>query len=165
MSDQTLNGSYYMEAYKILVDLLKHDDVLFWKRNDLIVAINGGMITILGILQASQTSITPNLKSVSLAMCLMGGLINILWFFVAKRSEAFYNHWYEQLKFLERQYLTPISIFQTADTYFATGRINLGKEHFKLNLLSRIARMFMIVQILTLLLTGVWFVLGGYILF
>lgn len=165
MPDKKLNSSYHMEAYKILVDLLKHDENLFWKRNDFMVAINGGLLTILGLLQSAKAPMSSNLKSVSLAMCLMGCLINILWLFVAKRSEAFYNHWYEQLELLERQHLNLINIFRTADEYFATGRIVLGTKLFELDFSSRFVRMFKVVQILTLIMAIVWFTLTGYLFF
>lgn len=149
-----------LEAYKILAELLRHDDNLFWRRNEVMLVINGGMLTVLGWFLRSSSS-----KAISLAICVIGFVMSILWLLIVKRSEAFYNHWYEQLKFLEKHYLAPVNIFQIADQYFATGQIKLGEETFKLDFLSRRMRMFQAMQVASLVLAIIWLALGIYVFF
>jgi hypothetical protein len=163
-SSEPKSQELQVEAYKILVSQLQNDDNLFWRRNDVLIAINGGMLTVIGLMLSSRM-ITPSLTAVSIAICAIGVVVCVLWLLIAKRSEAFYNHWYEQLKFIERQYLTPVRIFQIADEYFSKGYIILGKEHFKLDFLSRSLHMFTAMQILAVIFSIVWFCLGIFLLF
>ena len=100
-----------------------------------------------------------------MAICAIGVIACIIWLLIAKRSEAFYDHWYEQLKYLEREYLVPIRTFQIAAEFFARGHITLGKESFKLDPLARVMRMFMAMQFLATTFSIVWFCLGLYLLF
>ena len=155
-----------LEAYKILVGMLQNDDNLFWRRNDVLIAINGGMLTVIGLMHSSQANVfSGSSKAVSLAICLMGFVVCLFWFLVARRSEAFYNHWYEQLKFLEKQYLDPIKIFQTADEFFSKGHIELGLFNFELDRFARLLRMFVVMQILASFFSVVWLFLGLYLFF
>jgi hypothetical protein len=154
-----------MDAYKILVSMLQNDDNLFWRRNDVLIAINGGMLTVIGLMQSSQApAYTESSKAISVVICGIGVVVCIFWLLIAKRSEAFYNHWVEQLKFLEKEYLTPINTFQIADEFFAKGQIKLGKDFFKLDFLSRM-RMFRAMQFLALVFSFVWLGLGLYLFF
>ena len=155
----------HLEAYKILVGMLQNDDNLFWRRNEVLIAINGGMLTAIGLMRSSQISNSSlSLKAISIAICIVGVLVCILWFLIAKRSEAFYNHWYEQLKFMESRHLKSINIFRLADEFFLNGRIKLGKEEFKLDPLAHSMRMFAALQILSVIFSFVWLCLGSYLL-
>ena len=151
----------HMEAYKILVSMLQKDDELFWKRNDVLIAINGGLLTIVGFLQSSDN--VESLKAISCAICLIGFASCVFWFLIAKRGVAFYDHWYEQLKYIENQYLNPIQIFNTADLYFEKGYIKLGNKELSLNRWARL-KMFSAMQFLALFFCVVWICLGLYLL-
>jgi len=152
-----------LEVYKILVSMLQNDDNLFWRRNEVLIAINGGMLTVIGLMRSSQIlSATGSIKAISVAICVIEVLVCILWLFIAKRGEAFYNHWYEQLKFLEKEYLSPIRAFQIADEFFLKGQIKLGEEYFKLDFFSRSIHMFAALQIMAIIFSCVWLCLGLY---
>lgn len=163
-SSETKSQDLPIEAYKILVSMLQHDDNLFWRRNDVLIAINGGMLTIIGLMWSTQI-VLQSLKAISIAICVIGIVVCILWLLIAKRSEDFYNHWYEHLKFLEKQYLTPIRIFQIADEFFSNGHIILGEDHFKLDFWSRSLRMFQAMQILAFIFSLVWLCVGLFLVF
>jgi len=153
-----------LEAYRILTGLLQNDDNLFWRRTDILLAINGGMLTAIGLMAKLQNAAT-SLRAVLVAVCFVGVIVCVFWLFIARRSEAFYNHWYEQLKFLERKYLAPMKIFQIADEFFSKGRVKLGSEEFKLGFLARTVHMFVAMQILSVVFSFVWALLGVYLLF
>ncbi len=156
--------SLILEAYKILVKLLESEDSLFWRRNEVLLAINGGMITILAFFRSSQpTPIDLTLKVILSTICIIGLVTSLLWLLIVKRTEAFYNHWYEQLKQLEKQYLSPINIFQIADEYFAKRQIKLGQETFKLDLLAGSMRMFRAIQVVSTVFAIIWLVLGIFL--
>ena len=159
MTDQELQ----LEAYKILVSMLQKDDELFWKRNDVLIAINGGLITVVGFLLKSDSFGIIN--TISAAICLMGIAACIFWFLIAKRGVAFYDHWYEQLKDLEIRFLKPINIFNTADDFFETGQTILGERIFKLNKWARLIRMFTAMQYLSIIFGMIWIFLGIYLIF
>ena len=120
----------HLEAYKILVSMLQSDDNLFWRRNDILIAINGGMFTAIGLVWSSQQQVTTSLgiKAISLAICAIGIIVCIFWALINERGEAFYDHWYEQLKILEKDHLNSISIFRTADQFFTEQEITMGKS-------------------------------------
>jgi hypothetical protein len=149
------------EAYKILVQLLKQEDILFWRRNEITLAVNGGMLAIHGWFQSSKVpAITSSSIAISLAICVTGFCVCILWMLIVKRSETFYRHWYEHLKLLEKRYVEPVNIFQIADQYFSMGEMKLGEETFKLDFLSRRMRMFQVIKLVFLILAIVWVSLG-----
>ena len=155
----------HMEAYKTLVNLLQNEDNMFWRRSEILIAINGGMLTVVGLMRSSQlVTATPSSKAISVAICVIGVAVCVFWFLIAKRTEAFYNHWYEQLKFLEKQYLAPIQIFSMAEEFFAKGRLRLGDADFKLGLSARVG-MFTALQTLSLIFSIVWSCIGIYLLF
>jgi len=155
-----------LEAYKILVDILQNEDNLFWRRNEILIAINGGMLTVIGLMLTSQNAtIALYTKVISIAICVIGVAVCVFWFQIAKRSEAFYNHWYEQLEFLETQYLAPVQIFSLADKYFSKGHVRIGKKDFKLDVVSSLMRMFTALQVLALIFSIVWLCIGIYLSF
>src|SRR5512135_1559680 len=166
----TKQNELQLEAYKILVGLLEHDEVLLWRRSEALLTISGGLLTILGIMlglvagKSEVVPVTPALKLIFAAICLMGVVISILWFLIAKRSEAFYDHWYEQLEFLERDYLSPISVFSIADEYFAKRQIKLGNKLIKLDVLSSRIRISQALQLTPIIFGVVWIVIGGFLL-
>ena len=156
---QDRNFKLPLEAYKLLVSQLQQEESLSWRRIEVFLVINGGMIGILGLLRSAEIK-TPTLKPISLGICVFGFVMCILWLLIVRRSEAFYNHWYEQLKFLEKEYLSPINIFQVADEYFTTGHIQLGQDKFKLAFLPRLIRIYHALIVVLLIFMGVWLILG-----
>ncbi len=153
-----------LEAYKLLVSQLQQEESLSWRRIEVFLVVNGGLIGILGLLRSPGIT-TPTLKPISLAICVFGFVMCFLWLIIVRRSEAFYNHWYEQLKFLEKKYLAPINIFQVADEYFAKGRIKLGQEQFKLDFLSRLIRIYHALIVALLIFMVVWLILAIYLVY
>jgi hypothetical protein len=154
-----------VEAYKILVSMLQNDDNLFWRRSDVLIAINGGMLIVLGLMRSFETAgATESLKAFSFAICVIGVSVCILWYLIAKRSEAFYDHWHEQLKLLEDEHLAPVHIFSLADQFFAKHCVQLGNASFKLGRLAGLLRMTTAMQILAAIFSVVWFCLGLYLL-
>jgi len=123
------------------------------------------MLTVIGIMNSSGAASNIKAKAISIAICGMGVLVCFFWFLIARRSEAFYNHWYEQLKFLEKQYLEPVKTFQIADEFFSKGHITLGETFFRLDVFMRMLRMFTIMQFLALMFSLVWLALGLYFIF
>jgi hypothetical protein len=158
-----------LEAYKILVSMLQKDDELYWKRNDILIAINTGLLTVAGILQITKPISDPSLLNViPIGLCFIGVVVCTFWFFIGLRGEAFYNHWYEHLKYLERTYLEPIKIFRSADTFFKDGKINFDESNnakgFTLNWFVKSARIFKSMLILSGVFALVWIGLLAYIL-
>jgi hypothetical protein len=139
-----------IEGYKQLADLLRHEEALFWKRTETFLVISAGLIGILGLFWPSETqaalsaSMGPPPSFFGFVICAVGVIMCLFWLVVVRRSEAFYNHWYEQLKFLEKQYLAPLSVFQTADQFFAEGHVKLGDAEFKLDPVSRLGRVYQV---------------------
>jgi hypothetical protein len=155
-----------LEAYRLLAKLLQHEEALFWRRNDVFLALNGGLVVVLGLIRPPQAeTVNPTPKILTYMICSIGLVMCFLWLTTVRRSEAFYNHWYEQLKFLEKQYLAPISVFQIADEYFAKGRIKLGEEEFKLDFLSRQMRIYHALIGAPLVFLVAWLSLSVYLLF
>lgn len=151
----------HLEAYKILVEMLKKDDNLSWQQNGILIAINGGLLTALGSIQPKDPSITiQSINLISLIICALGVVVCFFWHLIANRIESFYNHWFEQLKYLEKTELPSIKIFRIADKFFEDKQIKLGETTFKLRLMSRIIKMFTIIQILTVILMVTWIFLG-----
>ncbi len=158
--------AFPLETYKLLTDLLQHEEDLFWRRNEVFLVINGGMITLLGLILPRQVvAVAPAVKVISLAICTVGVIMCLLWLIVIKRGEAFYNYWYEQLDFLETQYHAPVNIFLIADEYFKKGRIKIGDVELKLGFLSRRMRIFQALMVASLIFIVVWLSLAVYLIF
>jgi hypothetical protein len=155
-----------LEAYKLLVSQMQQEESLSWKRIEIFLIVNSGLIGILGLGRSSGV-MTPPLQgislAISLAICLIGFLMCFLWLIIVKRSEAFYEHWYEQLKFLEKEYLTPINIFQVADEYFAKGEIKMGQEKFKLDRVSRLIHIYHSLIVAVIIFMLIWLTLAFYL--
>jgi hypothetical protein len=164
-TQQTEPSKLPLEAYKILVSQIQQEESLFWKRIDIFLIVNSGLIAILGLGRSSGvvTSSGGISLAISLAICAIGFFMCFLWLIIVKRSEAFYEHWYEQLKFLEREYLAPINIFQVADDYFAKGEITLGKERFKLDPVSRLIHIYHALIVAVMIFMVVWLILALYL--
>jgi hypothetical protein len=160
-TEKKTNQSVQLEAYKILVNMLNKEDTLSWQQNGILFAINGGLLTALGSIQPKtlNTEIV-SLNIISVMICLLGVLICIFWHLIANRIESFYNHWYEQLKYLEKTEIESLKIFTIADKFFDEKRINLGEKYFKLRFLSGIIHIFTVIQILTVILIIIWVILG-----
>lgn len=148
-----------LEAYKILVELLKKDDTLFWQQNSILIAINGGLLTLLGAIQPKDSIIIIPLLlvAISFIICLLGVIICFIWLLIANRFMSFYDHWFEQLKYYEKEYLKPIQVFTMADDYFDNKEIKLGEKAFRINRLSRFIRISTAVKCLSLTLGITWF--------
>ena len=166
MSPEHLNDQeLQLEAYKILVGILANEDSLFWRRNEILIAINGGMLTVIGLMRTSQAAaLTESLKLISIAICAVGVAVCVFWYLIAKRSEAFYDHWYEQLKCIEKEHLKKVQIFTLADEFFAKKKVTLGGTEFTLDSASGQIRMFAALQTLAVIFAVIWLVLGIYFL-
>ncbi len=155
----------HLEAYKILVGMLQHDDEQFWRRTDILMALNGALLTVVNLTRPAQSApAATSWKAVSLAICVVGVVVCAFWFLISKRGEAFYNHWYDQLEFLETHYLSPIQVFRTADDFFSKGTVKLGDEKLELDRLSRSIKIFAAIQALSGIIVLVWVGLGAYLL-
>jgi len=153
-----------LEAYKLLFDMLQHEETLFWNRNQTFLVINAAMFTILGLIRPKEiVVVSPAIQTISFVICFFSAIICFLWLIVVRRSEAFYDHWYEQLKFLEKQYLQSITIFRTADEYFSRGKIEIGGKSFKLGPLAKRLRIYMASTAVPAILILVWIGLGIYL--
>lgn len=153
----------HLEAYKVLVDMLKKDDILSWQQNGILIAINGGLLTALGSIQPKDPAvIILSINVISSVICILGVVICCFWCLIANRMESFYNHWYEQLKHLEQNYLKNIQVFTIADNFFEKKQITLGGQIFKLRFLSGLVKMFTVIQFLTIVFIIVWIFLLVY---
>lgn len=163
---QNKNHNLPLEAYKLLVSQLQQEDSLSWKRIEIFLIVNGGLIGILGLGRSSGV-VTPPVQGISLgislAICAMGFFMCFLWLIIVKRSEAFYNHWYDQLTFLEKEYLTPIKIFQVAEEYFAKGKVMLGQKKLDLDRVSRLIHIYHALIVAVIIFMLVWLALAIYL--
>ena len=148
-----------LETYKILVELLKKDDSLYWQQNSILFALNGGLLTLLGAIQPKDANIIIPilLIAISSIICLLGAIVCVMWFLISNRFMSFYNHWFEQLKFLEEEYLKPIQVFTLADDFFENKEIKLGEKTFKIDRISRFVKISTAIKCLSLILGSIWF--------
>jgi hypothetical protein len=158
-----------IEAYKLLVSLLQHEETIFWSRITVFLIFNTGLIAVLGLIQPFQDITTAQTSAqasrvLPLLVCCIGAVICLLWIVIVKRSEAFYNHWYEQAKFWEKEYLSPINVFQIADEYFAKGEIELGNEKFKLDFVAKRMHIYHALIALPLVFLAAWVGLAAYLI-
>lgn len=158
-----------LEAYKMVADMIQSEEKLLWDRSQAFLVINAAMVTALGLIRRAQDSTavaaTVNVSRPNeffLALCVIGALASFLWLTTIFRSEAFYNHWFEQLKFLERQYLDPIKTFQLADDYFTKGEITLGSEKFKLPREAKIIKIYHALLITSVGFLATWVLVALY---
>jgi len=155
---------YPLEAYKLLFGMLQHEESLFWGRTQAFLVINAAMFTIVGLIRPKEiVTVSPPIRVLSVVICIFGALVCLLWWIIVRRSEAFYDHWYEQLKFLEKQYLSPINIFQTAEEYFATGQIQIGEQLFKLGPIAKRLRIYLALTVVPIILIVGWILLAVYL--
>lgn len=155
----------HLEAYKLLVSMLQHEEVLFWRRNEIFLLINGGLLTILGLHDPLQTGVLSAFRF-AVPVCITGFIMCILWFIIVSRSEAFYNLWHEQLEYLERAHLAPIKIFTIANEYFVDHQTVLGDKVLKFTFPARTMRIFRALSLVMVLFMIVWLViLIGLIIF
>lgn len=165
MSAQAKEYDLPLEVYKSLIGLLEHEEALFWRRNEVFLALNGGLVAILGLVWPSESAtFNPMVRVFIFLICAIGVLVSPLWLIVVRRSEAFYNCWYEHLKFLEKQYLAPIDVLQSADKFFAEGRVMLGAEEIKLDRISSRMRIYHALIALPLVFLAAWVGLIVYLI-
>ncbi len=151
-----------LEAYKITADMLKKDDNLTWQQNSLMIALNGGLLTVIGILQPKDTQITHSVIVITLCLCLMGVVISAFWFLITNRIESFYNHWCEHLIYLEKKYLDPVRVFTIANEFFEKKRIVLDDVTYELRFFSRIVKIFTAIKVLAIIFVIIWILMGVY---
>lgn len=151
------------EFYKELIGYIKHEETQFWSRNQVFLAINAAMLTLLGLTQRQQGCL-DNISGyiINGALCFFGFIISILWFVIIHRSESFYNHWYEQLKYIENRDHYHLKIFNMADSYFDSGRVLIGKNEFRLSPIAKCLRIFLVVRIISIMVAVIWIALGVY---
>jgi hypothetical protein len=151
-------------GYKELIGLLKAEETLFWSRNQTFLMINAGLVAVVGLTFPKGLATAGAVNALlAIAACLVGAGMSALWFLVACRSQAFYDHWYEQLKYYEQQRLTGVEIFQMADSYFDGEKITLGGKDFQLTGWSKRLRIFKASQMTAVLLLLIWVILLGSI--
>lgn len=153
-----------LEAYKMLAEILGAEEKLLWDRNSVFLVINAAMVTALGLIRAAQgpSAAAQSVNIGFFALCIIGALACLLWLTTIFRSEAFYNLWYEQLKFLEKEYLDPIKTFQLADDYFERGEIELGGKKFKLPRTANIIHIYQALMVTSLGFLATWIILALY---
>lgn len=152
-----------LEAYKMLGGMIQSEEKLLWERTQVFLAINGAMVTALEFIRPAtgsagegQAANTGTSKEFLLAVCIVGAIASLLWIFTILRSEAFYNHWFEQLKYLERQYLDPIKTFQFADDFFRKGEVMLGTQKLTLPLAVKVIRIYQALLIASVISLAIW---------
>jgi hypothetical protein len=131
-----------LEAYKQLAELLRHEEALFWKRMETFLLISSGLIAAVGLVWPSKEVGGRPPLFLGVAVSVIGMAICLGWLVVVARSEAFYNHWYEQIVHLEKTYIQPADVFQKADKYFADGKITIGEKEFTLGRIASIAHIY-----------------------
>lgn len=146
----TKNGQKILnwESYRLLVDLVKHEEQMLWSRTQLFFILNSAFVAILGYGGSQKLDGLLTTPALFKLVCFYGVFTSVLWPVLLKRTVDFYDHWVEQLKFLESTYPVPIKTFQLADEYFVKGRITLGGHTFEMG---RFAKLLRIHQILTLI--------------
>lgn len=175
MTSQSPNESdNIIESFKQLCDFLRHEESIFWKRIETFLLISTGLIGILGFFgRVSQPVLAPvqNVQPANsgcvfgIIICVIGIMLCLFWLIVVRRSEAFYNHWYEQLIFIEDNYLSPLRVFNLADEYFEKGIIKLGDKELKLDRVSRIARIYHVMVGIPVMFLFVWITVLIYLLY
>jgi len=144
-----------IEAYKVLVSVMTHEETLVWRRNEFLFAANGGLMTILGLVFNSIDAPTPQLVGVFLSLA--GIVLCIVWAYIAERGKAFHEHWYDQLVALEKEFLSPIKVFENADTYFnREGEITLAGDPRRLRSITRRFKIHSVIKILPFLFLLGW---------
>lgn len=152
----------YLEEYKIMGGILLQDEALFWRRCELFLLINGGLLTILGLLHSKDVTSNLSLNLAPMLFSLIGALLCVLWYFILKRSEAIYDHWYEHLKYLEKTQLQPMDVYTIADEYFTNGKIQFGDDKFKLDSKARRIRISQALEVTSLIFASIWVGLAIY---
>jgi hypothetical protein len=126
--------------------------------------INGALFSVLGLLlPKNNPSGIFSQPLVPTIICGVGVVLCLLWLFTTARGEAFFNYWQEYLKYLEKDFLSPVSIFQDADKYFLKWSIELGERKLNLGFLPRLLKITRVLEISSLIFAAVWLVLGIYL--
>ncbi len=122
-----------LEAYKLLVNIVLQEEKMVWDRTQTFLIINGALVTAVSILRGVIGTNEPAPpKEIYYVVCIVGFWLGCLWLSVVLRSKAFYDHWFEQLRYLETTHLSPINIYNFAEDYFVQGKLTLGKTTFLL---------------------------------
>lgn len=153
-----------LEAYKMLANIIQSEEKLLWDRNSAFLTINAAMVTALGLIRVTEG---PGAQEQAFnlgffALCVIGALECFLWLTTIFRSEAFYNLWYEQLKYLEREHLDPVKTFQLADDYFTKGEIELAGEKLRLPRTAKIMRIYRALAVIPVAFLATWIILAFY---
>ena len=152
-----------IEAYKELIGLLKAEETLTWSRFQTFLTVNAGLLVLLGLAFPQLIAGNPGHLAVRVLasfVCVFGIAAAVLWLFVAGRSEAFYDHWFDQLRALENEKLD-VRIFSTAEEYFRNGRARVGSEVLVLRGRFRRVRIFTASKIIAGLMVFAWVSLLG----
>jgi hypothetical protein len=154
-----------LEAYKLLVGLLQQEETFIWRRSEFFIVVNGALFSALGLILPKDDMSGPfSLRLVPIVICAVGVILCLLWLFTTARGEAFFNYWEEHLKYLEHDFLSPISIFQDVDKYFSKKRIKLGKaKPLKLPFLARLLKITRALEVSSSIFGVVWLILGVYL--
>jgi hypothetical protein len=130
---------HHLEAYKLLANMLKQEESVFWTRNQALLALHSALAVILvGILalkdhqgqpapatiqqtvdQPAATGSWVRSKWVPLStVCSVGFALGLLWLFLIKRAEGINEYFIIHMKYLEENYLQDITIIRTYDKLF-----------------------------------------------
>lgn len=146
-----------LEAYRLLVDLTKHEEEMLWKRTQLFFVLNSAFVGFLGLVWSSERGAVANAGlNLFKVVCFYGIFTSLLWPVLIKRTVDFYDHWVEQLKFLESNYLVPINIFNIADKYFVEGTVTFAGQVFKMGRISRQLRIHQLLTFIPFIFLIVW---------
>ena len=147
---------FAIEAYKVLVSVMTHEETLVWRRNEFLFAANGGLMTILGLVLTTLDR--PTSSWVGVFLSLGGVALCILWAYVAFRGRAFHDHWYDQLIALEKEYLAPVEVFGKAETCFKDGHVLMAGEERRLDWKARPLKIHSVIILLPILFLIGWLV-------
>jgi hypothetical protein len=97
-----------LEAYKILIDLLKYEGELIWSRTQVFLTINGAVIALLSWVW-TLNGWGPIV--ITIGVCSISAFLNVIWVAVLRRGQVHSDYWNLQLKSLEGD-LSPLTIYR-----------------------------------------------------
>ena len=98
----------YLENYKLLVDLVKHEGKLYWDR------YNVWLVLISAILVATQYAEPLDLFGLELSffISILGLITSVVWFSTASRSRKQVNHYISIARDIENNKLKKLTIWK-----------------------------------------------------
>lgn len=135
--------------------MLQHEEKLFWRRNEMLLIINGGLLTVMALIGRNELRLGHG-GALYTMVGVMGVVVCSLWYFISKRSEEFYDLWHEQLENIEKRDIKTIDIFRTSTSYFIQGYTYMGDREIRVNRIIKHIRIFQAVRIAVLLIAGIW---------